>query len=261
VLIAEMYFRHRKRKSIPLHFALFLHFVIIMLFAALVQVKGLAATTSEAHGISVMSQSPPEMKMHIVRRIGKHSGYSVDVRYPYFIGGRPDAVRKLNRLVKRTIDMNIPNAPLEEDCFGYRCNFEACLVTPKFISLRFDFDNDTGGASGDTFEVPLNVQLYPDFKLLKLKDVLGRKKINYLKLAGLCLDEMFGGKERDERPLKPTDLSAPYFEDFTFDRRAVTFILPERETVLREIRPVHIQYKTIRELIGSNSVIRKISSQ
>jgi hypothetical protein len=220
----------------------------------------MAATQPGISGVSGVSQDVPRLKMHVVRRIGKHKGYSVDVRYPRFVGGSPAEVRRLNREIKRIIGMHIPTAPLPEDCFGYRCDFQACLVTPKFVSLAFNFDNDTGGISGDTFEVHLNAILYPHFKILKLKDVLDRKRVNYSKLARLAIPQLHRAQESDERDPKPSDLSAASFKDFTFDRQQFTFTVPAQSSEPAQIvQRVEIQYVTIAEMIGPNSLIRQIS--
>jgi hypothetical protein len=206
------------------------------------------------------STKAPLVRMHVVRRIGRHKGYSVDVRYPHFTGGSTDGTCKLNQAVKRTVDMNIPALPVPVDCFGDRCDFQACLVTPKFVSLHFHFDNDTGGAQGETADVMLNAQIYPKFKLLKLKDVLGRR-VNYRALADLCLRDLKrkinGGEELS---LSAGDLSPGVFTDFTLGKQGLTFILPEELLKPYGIVPEWtIEYKKLGRLKGKKSLAQEIA--
>jgi hypothetical protein len=202
-----------------------------------------------ASPLSVPESSPIEMR--IVRLRGKHKGYTVDVRYPQFRGGSRAAIRKLNREVKLVVDRNIAALPgTPDNNFTYSCQFTKCLVTPRLVSLNFEFSSYVGGAHDGKTEVPLNAQIYPQFKLLKLKDVLGRK-VNYSKLSELYQNELQFQRAIYLRP--------KYFSNFTVAKDGLTVRLPQGEFTAEaaECPSATITYKKLNQkrLIAKNSPI------
>jgi len=199
----------------------------------------------------------PLIKMKIVRRRGEHKGYSVHVRYPQFSGGSRSAIRKLNKEIKLVVDRNIPALsapPGAQQSNQYRCDFTKSLITPRFVSLNFEFSSYVGGAHDKKEDASLNAQVYPQFKLLKLKDVLGRK-VRYEKLSRLCLDELKLGPRIAH--LDPDDLS-----NFTFDQEGLTFRFPqgEMEAEAVECPSAAITYQKLNRLIGKDSPVREFMS-
>jgi hypothetical protein len=193
--------------------------------------------------------------MRAVRLKGKHKGYSVDVRYPQFAGGSRAAIRKINREIKLVVDRNIAAlpAPRGTDNYVYSCDFTKCLITSRLVSLNFVFSSYLGGAADEEQEVPLNAQIFPRFKLLTLRDVLG-KKVNFSKLSRMYLKEL----ELDPE----TDYLAPvYFSNFTFDEKGLTVTLPQGAFSARGrgCPSAMITYKQLSSLIGKNSAIREIA--
>ena len=107
-------------------------------------------------------QSPPSIRMRAVRLVGKHKGYSVDVRYPQFAGGTRVAIRKINREIKLVVDRNISALPAPKgmDNYKYSCDFTKSLVTTRLVSLNFRFSSYLGGASDEEQEVALTPRFF-----------------------------------------------------------------------------------------------------
>jgi len=200
-------------------------------------------------------QSPPSIRMRAVRLVGKHKGYKVDVRYPQFAGGSPGAVRKINREIKLVVDRNISAVPAPRGMYNYMysCDFTKRLVTPRLVSLNFRFSSYLGGATDEEQEVPLNAQIYPRFKLLKLRDLLG-KKINYGALSRIYLKEL-------ELDPETYDLAPVYFSNFAFDENGLTITLPQGAFSARGhgCPSARIAYDQLHSFIGKNSLIKQIA--
>jgi hypothetical protein len=218
--------------------------------------QNLAAHASELEP-SVELSTPPLCKMHVVRRIGQHKGYSVDVRYPQFTGGSLPAICKLNRAVKRIVDMNIEALPADAGNYAYQCDFTKSLVTPRFISLNFEFSGDFRGNNKKLVQVPLNAQIYPQFKRLKLADLLSRN-LNYKKLKSRYLEEQ---DELRQIGIKPYQLQQEYFSNFTFNMHGLTFRMPQGAFPEALACPTAtIPYKKLNRLINNKSPIRELTA-
>ena len=109
--------------------------------------------------------------------------------------------------MRRLVDMNISAQP-GSNC-SYTADYEPCLVNSRFVSLKFNFSDYLGGATTFDSVVTLNIQLYPNFKVLKLSDLLG-KKVNYSKLSNLCANQLV--------ELSSKDLKVADFSNFTFSK-------------------------------------------
>jgi hypothetical protein len=218
--------------------------------------QNLAAHASELEPSKELL-TPPLCKMHVVRRIGQHKGYSVDVRYPQFTGGSRPAIRKLNRTVKRIVDMNIEALPADAGNYAYECDFTKSLVTSRFISLNFEFSGDFRGNNEKLVEVPLNAQIYPQFKRLELEDLLSRN-VNYKKLKSRYLEEQ---DDLRQIGVKPYQLQKEYFSNFTFDKHGLTFRMPQGAFPEALACPTAtIPYKKLNRLINNKSPVRELTA-
>jgi hypothetical protein len=194
-------------------------------------------------------------EMHVVRRVGKHPGYSVDVRYPQFTGGFRPVVYKLNRAIKHIVDMNIAALPAPEgnSAYKYKCDFSTSLLTPRMVSLNFEFSSDLRGTGDKLVEVPLNAEIYPRYKILTLQDVLGCK-VNYRDLGHMYLEEQ---AELRGLGVKATELEPAYFSSFTFNKHGITFRLPQGAfPEALQCPEATIAYSNLKSLIGTHSLIR-----
>jgi len=197
----------------------------------------------------------PLIKMKVVRRRGEHKGYSVHVRYPQFSGGSRSAIRKLNEEVKLVVDRNIPASPAPlgaSRSYEYSSDFTKSFATPRVVSLNFEFSDYLGGVHDQKRVASLNAQVYPQFKLLKLKDILGRR-VKYKQLSELCLKELPAGWKQDQ--LGPEELS-----NFTFDTGGLTFRFSQGEIGAEalECPSATISYQKLNRLIGKDSAIRDL---
>jgi len=242
---------------------------ILFLLSAFFTGTSLAETNKRVLAPPVLTSNVgeelPLMKMHVVRRRGKHPGYTVDIRYPRFMGGLQGATNELNREVVRILNTNVTPHPSPK-CFTYHGNFKDYLITPSLVSVRFEFDGNSGGAQIQTIESDLNAQIYPQFRILKLKDLLGLKKIDYSKLSKLCITEIYGEVTKgDELAVKPEELSPACFTYFVFDRRGITFRLPEKILAPLSLNSPNltISYKVLERshLLSANSPVRKFAGQ
>ncbi len=204
--------------------------------------------------------TPPPIKMRVVKLSGRHKGYTVVVRYPQFKGGSRNTMRKLNREVKLVVDRNVGAAPSsigsaeEQVVYTYSCNFSKSMVTPRVVSLNFVFDNYEGGITSWKAEVPLNAQIYPQFKILKLKDVLGRR-VNYETLSGLVQDEL------RHAGVNGPDANVSDLTNFTFTENELTIRLGQGKYGADASDCVYavIPFEKLKQnhLIGTTSLIRK----
>jgi hypothetical protein len=232
----------------------------IALSLSTVAISSAHATSSESNSLigakapTQVEQNPPAIRMRVVRLVGKHKGYSVDVRYPQFAGGSRAAIRKINREIKLVVDRNISAnpAPNGMDNYQYSCDFTKSSVTSRLVSLNFRFSSYLGGAGDEEAEVPLNARIFPQFKVLKLKDVLG-KRVNYTELSRLYLKELQLDPEID-------DLAPVYFSNFTFNENGLTVTLPQGQfsALGRGCPSATIAYNKLNSLIGKKSLIQEI---
>ncbi|MBX9720499.1 MAG: hypothetical protein K2X81_03800 [Candidatus Obscuribacterales bacterium] len=209
-------------------------------------------------------QTPAPIIMSVVKLSGSHKGYTVVVRYPQFKGGLHNTMRKLNREVKLVVDRNIGAKPAsvgsteDEVVNTYSCNFSKSMVTPRFISLNFVFDNYEGGITSWKAEASLNAQIYPQFKILKLKDVLGLR-VNYKTLSGLVRDEL------RHAGVNGPDANVSDLTDFTFTENELTIRLGQGKYGADAPECVHavIPFEKLNQnhLIGTNSLIKQATKK
>ncbi len=136
------------------------------------------------------NQPSPRLKMFVVHRKGSHKGYSVEVRYPQFTGVPNSLISKLNKKIQQLVDINVPaRRGIGGRENQYSCDFSSCLMTPELFSLQFVFYNYECGAHGATSYVPLNFQLLPQPKVLRLSDIFNRP-IKYNQLSKFYRDRL-----------------------------------------------------------------------
>jgi len=184
----------------------------------------------------------------VVRR-GQHKGCEIEVRYPQFKKYSQAALRKLNHEIKHIVDINISMtaAPVGESDYLYSCDYKIQSLTRDLVSLKFNFTSDIGGAHPGSVAVPLNAQIYPTFKVLRLTDIL-KKNIDYKLLNRLLQKDLRAKSLLSTESLD--DLPAKTFTNFTFVQSGLEFSLPEG--VLDRRAPISIWNDFISTIKGTN---------
>lgn len=253
---------HNADRKCELHVMVWIGKLRVLILAAVLLLYVLAlpsnAPPAESKPLSTLDGrqpvSPPPVRMRMVRLIGKHKGYTVDVRYPQFSGGVRGVIGKLNKDIKLVVDRNIAAvpAPSGQERYEDSCYITKSLVTPRMVSLNFEFSNYYGGAHDGKTELPLNFQIFPQLKLLNLSDVLGRK-VNYNKLIRLAQEKL--GAEIDLKP--------KHFSNFTVAEDGLTVRLPQGEFSAQacECPALTITYKDLRQhrLISKDSLMQELA--
>jgi len=158
--------------------------------------------------------------------IGKHKGYIVDVSFPQFRGGVKGETGKLNKLTKLYVDRCISNeaAPKDQPPYRHSCDVGDIFVSDKLVSFNLQFSDYLNGAGDTGFDTCVNVELKPSFRILTLRDALG-KKVNRAKLARLAAKSL---SKNDLVGVNPKQLTrAGVLDSFQFGKKGITFCIAE----------------------------------
>lgn len=167
------------------------------------------------------------------KKVSRHTfkkGLDISVVYPRFTGEPKDTIAKLNKLMKKTVNCNMPNGVALEESVGYMCSceYEISSVTPEIVSVDLNFYSYLGGAHGNGYTVPFNYQLTSNGpREITIKNLFGRKP-NVVALQNLVRPRLIKtlypeGEGSDDQWINDGTAKLRDFKCISLDKDGVTF--------------------------------------
>ncbi len=172
----------------------------------------------------------PWIKTKKVSRHTLKKGLDISVVYPRFTGEPKETIAKLNKLMKKTVNCNMPAGVALEGSVGCMCSceYEISSVTPEFVSVDLNFYSYLGGAHGNGYTVPFNYQLTSNGpKEITIKNLFGRKP-NVVSLQNLVRPRLIKtlypeGGGSDDQWIKDGTAKLRDFKCISLDKDGVIF--------------------------------------